>query len=223
MAERITLQAADGHEFAAWRADPPTPARGGIVVVHAIYGLTGHMGDLCDAFAAAGYAAIAPAFYDRIRPGILFPYEGADPAERRAVRDRLSETGILADITAAQNALRTAGKVAVMGFCTGGTWGWFAACELSLDAAVIYYGSNVCQHRDRTPRCPVVLHYGDKDHAVPFDDVEKIRTAHPELPLYVYPGVGHAFHNPEQAHYDAEAAATAWRRTLDFLAVHVAG
>ena len=36
-------------------------AKGGIVILHAVYGLTDHMGDVCDAFAAPGYAAIAPA------------------------------------------------------------------------------------------------------------------------------------------------------------------
>ncbi|MHA1107807.1 MAG: dienelactone hydrolase family protein [Alphaproteobacteria bacterium] len=217
MSEKISLSA-DGHRFDAWRADPVGPAKGGIVLLHAIYGLTSHMRDVCAMFADGGCSAIAPALYDRIGPDIVHSYDQTGAAAGRASYGQLAEDGILADVSACIAALRPSGRVAVSGFCTGGTWAWRSAAALEVDAAVIFYGSHVAQNLERTPRCPTVLHYGDSDLIVPMQDVDKIRAAHPNLPLHIYPGGGHAFFNPEQANYDAEAARGALEKSLEFLA-----
>ena len=216
MSDRTTLAAEDGHTLEAWRSAPERPL-GGIVVLHAIYGLTAHMADVCDLYAEAGIAAIAPALYDRSDKGVVFGYGAAGRAGGMAQREGLAETTVMKDIEAALDALRPAGPVAVQGFCTGGTWAWIAASRLVLDAAVIYYGSDVYEHRALSPACPAILHYGDRDAVVPFDEVEAIRDAHPELEFHVYPGADHAFFNPEQESHDAEAAAAAHRRSVAFL------
>ena len=217
MADRITLTAEDGHAFEAWRSAPDRPI-GGIVVLHAIYGMTSHMADVCDLYAEAGIAAIAPSLYDRSGRGTVFGYDADGRAGGMARRETLGEATVLADVAAALDSLRPSGPVAVQGFCTGGTWAWIAAARLPLDAAVIYYGSDVYEHRALSPSCPAILHYGDRDAVVPFDEAEAIRDAHPGLEFHVYPGADHAFFNPEQESHDAAAAETAHRRTIAFLA-----
>ena len=217
MSEKITLTASDGHRLAAWRADPNADANGGIVLLHAIFGLTGHMGDVCDMFAEAGYAAVAPALYDRIGKNIVHGY-GADGREAgRRSYGALDAAQILADIAACAAALRPAGPVAVSGFCTGGTWAWVAAAGLDFDAQVNFYGSHVPARLDYVPKCPTIMHYGDADRVVPLADIEKIRAAHPDVTVHIYPGAGHAFFNPEQESYDAAATASAFNRSIDFL------
>ncbi len=217
MREKITLAAADGHRLDAWRGAPEGGGKGGIVLVHAVFGLTGHIGDVCEKFAADGITAIAPALYDRIGPGIVHPYTRDGVAAGRLSYAALERGRILADIKACADALRGHGPVAVCGFCTGGTWAWIAAAELDFDAAVIFYGSQVPDHLDLTPACPTILHYGDDDLVVPGEDIARIKAAHPDLALHVYPGARHAFFNPEQEAYDRAAAALAYRRSLDFL------
>ena len=216
MAESITLAAGDGHALDAWHAAPDRPW-GGIVVLHAIYGLTSHIADVCDLYAEAGIAAIAPALYDRSGRSIVFGYGEDGRAGGMAQRETLAEATVLADVEAALAALRPSGPVAVQGFCTGGTWAWIAAARLAVDAAVIYYGSDVDAHLGLVPSCPAILHYGDRDAVVPFDRVAAIRGAHPELEFHVYAGADHAFFNPEQASHDPAAAAAAHERTLAFL------
>ena len=216
LADRITLTAGDGHVLDAWHAAPDR-ASGGIVVLHAIYGLTAHMADVCDLYAKSGIAAIAPALYDRSGKDIVFGYDAAGRAGGMAQRETLGEATVLTDVEAALAALRADGPVAVQGFCTGGTWGWIAAARLAADAAVIYYGSDVYQHRGLRPSCPAILHYGDRDVVVPFDEVEAIRDAHPGLEFHLYPGADHAFFNPEQESHDSRAAALAHRRSVAFL------
>jgi len=222
MARTVTLSAADGHALEAFRADPPGAAQGGVVILQAIYGLTRHIADVCDQFAADGYAAIAPALYDRTGRGKVFGYDPAGQEAGMAQRAHLAEATVALDVAAARDALQPAGRVAVLGFCTGGSWAWVMAAVLDLDAAVIMYGSDVYDLRDRTPRCPTVLHYGDRDHVVTMAQVEAIRATHPTLPCHLYPGAGHAFYNPDQAHYDAAAAQLARARNRDFLASHLA-
>mgnify|MGYP006250467105 CR=1 FL=1 len=65
MSNKISVTATDGHQLHAWRSDPDEAPKGGIVILHAIYGLTNHMGDVCDIWAKQGFSAIAPALYDR--------------------------------------------------------------------------------------------------------------------------------------------------------------
>ena len=191
-------------------------------MLQTIAGLTSNLGDVCDGLAAEGYAAIAPALYDRSGKNLVFPYDAEGQAAGLAQREHLTEAGVFADISACAAALRSGGRVAVLGFCTGGTWAWIAAARLDLAAAVIMYGSDVCEHRALTPRCPVILHYGDRDSVVPFADVEKIRAAHPELPFHIYPGADHAFFNPDQSSYNAGDARLAHSRSIAFLDQHVA-
>ena len=218
MAERISITAEDGHSMTVWRSKAEGEPKGGIIFLQAIYGLTTHLGDVCDWFARDGYSAIAPATYDRTERDMVFGYDAAGAAGGMAFRENLREETVLLDVAACAKTLRASvGKVAISGFCTGGTWAWICADALDMDAAVIFYGSDIYDHLDRQPKCPALLHYGDADHIVPIDRVEKIRDTYPEAELHIYHSAGHAFYNPEQTNHKAEAAQIAHRRSIEFL------
>jgi len=221
MGRNITLTAADGHQLGAWRADPDGKARGGIVVIQEIFGVNGHIRDVCDRIAAAGYAAIAPAIFDRAEPGVELGYDDDGITRGRDLRTQVGWDGPVADMTAAAEALKPAGKVGVVGFCWGGSLAWLAACRLAVDAAVGYYGGQIVQYVDETPACPILLHFGDQDASIPIADVDAIRAAHPDVPVHVYAGAGHGFNCDRRGSYHAEHAAVAWERTLKFFAEHV--
>jgi len=220
---KVRLTARDGHRFQAWRADPPDRPKGGIVILHAVYGLTDHMADACAQWAAAGYAAIAPALFDRrhLAGSPVHPYSRAGADAGIADYAALSEQEIFADLTACMEALRP-GRVAISGFCTGGTWAWRASAALPFDAQVNFYGSHVPQFPHVEPLCPTIMHYGDSDIIVPLAAVEAIIAAHPNVEVVVYSGGGHAFFNPEQDHFDPAAAQAAWEKSVAFMDRHVA-
>ena len=123
----------------------------------------------------------------------------------------------LADVEAAVKEARGAGRVAVVGYCWGGTVAHVAASELDIDAAVSYYGGGVAKMLDKKPRCPIVYHFGDQDAAIPLPDIEKIRNGNPTSPLYVYPGAGHGFNCDERASYSEKDARVAFDRSVEFL------
>ncbi|MDB5509742.1 MAG: dienelactone hydrolase family protein [Hyphomicrobiales bacterium] len=220
MQRRIEIRAADGHMFEAWRADPSGAAKGGVVVLHAVYGLTDHIGDVCARWAQAGYAAVAPALYDRRGRGVVHSYSRAGADAGIASYEALTQAEIFADVSACADAVRSAGRVAISGFCTGGTWAWRAAASLPFDAQVNFYGSHVPAHLDLPQPLPTIMHYGDSDPIMPMDKIQSIAARHPDVEICIYPSAGHAFCNPEQATYDASAAEEAWRRSFAFLERH---
>jgi carboxymethylenebutenolidase len=177
------------------------------------------MGEVCARFAEAGYTAIAPALYARLGSTLEYAYDcGLEGVQSYAA---LSAPQILTDIRAASAACDPASTgtnaVAISGFCTGGSWAWRAAAALPFRAQVNFYGSHVPQLLDLAPRCPTLMHYGDRDPIVPVPEIERIRERHPTVELYLYPGAGHAFENPDQSSFDAAAADLAWSRSFAFL------
>ena len=86
MGEIISLTAKDGHRFDAYRADPASTPKGGVVVVQEIYGVNDHIRSVCDNYAQHGYRAIAPAIYDRQQRHAVFDYSGAAMPKIRGLR-----------------------------------------------------------------------------------------------------------------------------------------
>lgn len=215
MGKTIRLKAADGHELDAYVAEPSGEAKGGIVVVQEIFGVTNHIKRIADQYAAQGYKAVAPAMFDRIERNITLDYK--DIQQGIAYMLQLKWPNTLADLAAAANEARSAGSAAVVGYCWGGTVAHVAASDLDIDAAVSYYGGGVAKMLDKRPRCPIVYHFGDQDHSIPLPDVEKIRTAYPSSGLYVYAGAQHGFNCDERASYSAADAKVAFERSIAFL------
>jgi carboxymethylenebutenolidase len=215
MGKMIRLRAKDGHELDAYVAEPKGKAKGGIVVVQEIFGVTNHIKRVADQYAARGYKAVAPAMFDRIQRNLTLEY--SDVQKGIEYMQQLKWPQTLADLEAAATEARAAGSASVVGYCWGGTVAHVAASELELDAAVSYYGGGVAKMLDKKPRCPIIYHFGDQDASIPLPDVEKIKKANPASPLFVYPGAGHGFNCDERGSYSAKDAKVAFERSIEFL------
>ncbi len=221
MGETVSLTAEDGHALDAYRAHPAGAARGALVVIQEIFGVNGHIRSVCDGFAADGYETVAPALFDRSGKGVELTYTEPDIARGLEIRGALDWDDTMRDVAAAVAAVRGVGAVGVVGYCWGGSVAWLSASRLDVNCAVGYYGGQIKQFNDEVPRCPVMLHFGDRDKSISLDDVAAIRAAHPELPIHVYPAVGHGFNCDQRASYHAENAKLARERTLAFFAEHL--
>ena len=222
MGETVSLKTSDDKQIAAYVARPAAAGKAGIVVVQEILGVNSHIRSVTDRFAAAGYLAIAPAFFDRLKPGVDMGYAPADIMAGRDLAMALVPEQILADLNAGISWLRAAGcsKIGVVGFCFGGTVAWRAASQPHVDAAVCYYGGNIYGNRDLRPRAPTMLHFAEKDDYIPIAQAHALAAQYPELPIYTYPAE-HGFHCDERSNYDAASAKLAYARTLEFLAQHL--
>ncbi|MCG6121479.1 MAG: dienelactone hydrolase family protein [Microvirga sp.] len=215
-----TLEAEDGHRFSAYRAGPADAATG-LVVAQEIFGVNDHIRFVCDRWAAKGYAVIAPALFDRAERGSELGYSKDDVARGMELRKQVPEAGALADISAAANALGNR-PVAIVGFCWGGTLAWQAATRLDLfRAAAGWYGGGVAATKTAKANCPVQLHFGELDHAIPLSDVEAVRQAQPDVEIFVYEGAAHGFGCDARASFHAPSAEKAWARTQAFFERHL--
>ena len=222
MGELTTIMARDGHEFQAWLVAAPARPRGALVVIQEIFGINAHIRSVTDGFAAAGYTAIAPSLFDRVRRGIELGYSDEKQQEGAGYAKQIAPETALKDIAAATAVVRHSGRTGAVGYCWGGRLAWLAACELPLACAVIYYGK-VADCLERQPRCPVMFHYGSADSSIPLSDVDRLRAAQPAATVHVYEGAGHGFNCEQRATYDAGAAALARTRSLEFFNRYVAG
>jgi carboxymethylenebutenolidase len=222
MGENINLTAKDGVSIGAYRSAPGDEPKGGMVVLQEIFGVNHHIRAVADRYAAAGYLAIAPALFDRVEPGVELGYGEADRPRAMDIRSKTKLEDTLADIEAAVALAAAGGDVGVVGYCWGGTLAWAAATRLSgISAAVGYYGGGIASMLNEQPRVPVMLHFGERDKHIPLSDVEKIKAAHPEIPIFIYPA-DHGFNCDERESYNAPSAKEAQARTFAFFAENVA-
>jgi carboxymethylenebutenolidase len=213
MGSDIVIDAEDGHRLGAYLAEPSVPVRGGLVVIQEAFGVNGYIRSVADGFAAQGYLSVAPSLYDRQMPGAQFGYSTEDLDLARKLRAGLVWGDVLKDVEAAANEVAPAGKVGIIGYCVGGSVAWLAGHHLKLAAVVSYYGRDIVGFLDRPPRCPCMLQFAERDVHIPLADVETIRDAFPELPIYVYPGE-HGFACDARPCYEPESTRIAGRRTL---------
>ncbi|NYE20740.1 dienelactone hydrolase family protein [Microbacterium immunditiarum] len=245
MSETITLEA-HGEPFDVYLARPPGEPVGGLVLIHEIWGLVDHIKDVADRYAAEGWLVAAPDILSHagVEPALgaeLFAIRtGADEEAKAATQPRMREAMSAAHAPDyakwAVAALRATvdrlveepgvgERVAVTGFCFGGTYAFaLAAADDRIRAAVPFYGTAPRSDRIANITSPVLALYGRHDPALidALPDVTKaMADAGVSFESVVYPQAGHAFFNDTGPRYDVDAAADAWRRVLAFLREHV--
>jgi carboxymethylenebutenolidase len=207
--ETVQLASAeDGFRFAAYHAPAQDARRGGLGILHAIWGVTPHLRALADDYAEGGYEVLVPSLFDRYRQAFAetgFAEKDFDPAlmaQQMGFGER-SRWGaeVLDAVQAAIDALSP--PVFAMGFCFGGTVAWLAAARCrGLAGVASFYGGQIVDYLDAVPAAPTILHLGKHDELIPPAAVEAIRAAHPDLPVYMY-DAGHAFVAPNGFHEDS--------------------
>lgn len=246
--EMITLgAAADDTEFAAYIARPAladgkTP-KGGLIVIHEIWGLVDHIKSIADRFAAEGYLVVAPDILSRAG---IHPELGVELNEIMKSTDEKVRTEGQPRLREAFSAMRAPGfaewavpalqrvvdylaeqpgvdgRIAVTGFCFGGTYSFaLAAADDRVLAAIPFYGAPPELSEVPKISARVLALYGRNDPSLMEGlpaVTEAMQNAGIDFESKVYEGTGHAFFNDTNEHaYDADAAADAWSRSTSFL------
>lgn len=228
MGSMIELQAADGTRVPAYEARPAAAPRGAVVVIQEIFGVNSHIRSVADGYAAQGYLAVAPACFERVKPGVSLGYSEADMGEGfgyKTAVEALPAPGVLQDIQAAIDhvAQASGGKVGIVGYCWGGLLTWRAACLLTgMSAAVPYYGGGVTTATEsaRSPKVPVLAHFAEQDRWIAMDTVQAFAKAHPEVQVHTY-AAHHGFNCDQRGSWHAPSAQQALERTLVFFSKHL--
>lgn len=213
MGHWISLQAPAGG-IRAWRADPPIPPKGVLVVAQEIFGVNRHIRDVVDRFAAHGYVAVAPAFFDHVEIGVELDYTPEGVARGRELVAQIGFDRALEDVVEAARELQHLGKVGVVGYCWGGTVAFLANTRHGFPA-VSYYGGRTVPFLHERLDAPMLFHFGERDPIIPPEHVQLHRELQPQAEIHAYPA-GHGFNCEAREDYDEPSARLALERTLAF-------
>ena len=197
----IELTAGDARTFSAYRADPPEAPKGAVVILPEAVDLDDGVRKIADGFAAEGYVAVAP-----------------------ALAAEADTEWTLSAVQATVDAVKGAGKVAVVGYDRGGYLAFLAANAVDgIACAIGYYGDGVANVQRGKCRVPTLMHFGEADETIPLAEVTQFRFVRPDVSAYTYPGAGHGFASEGAAGYDAEVAGKAQARTLTWISQYLQG
>ena len=219
--EMIRRSMADGAEIGIYHVAPAGTRRGGLVLIQEIFGITEHIREQCERFAAHGYEVLAPALYDREAPGLQAPYtpEGIALGMKIAREQHPFDLSV-ADTQNCIDLLQATGPVFITGYCYGGSVTYAAAARCQgLAAASGYYGGMIPRMATEIPRCPTILHFGRSDAGIPLDTVDAFAKARPDVQVHLY-DAGHGFNSDRRTDYDAPSASLALERTLALFRAH---
>ena len=220
-----TIKAQDGGSFSAYVAKPASGKGPGVLCIQEIFGVNKTMRDIADMWAGQGYVAVAPDLFWRQEPGVDITdqteeewkkafslYQGFDVA--KGVED------LKATLAAMRAMPECTGKVGTVGFCLGGLLAYLMGCRSDADCNVGYYGVGIEKHLDEAKniRKPMVLHIAEADKFVPPEAQQQIRDGlanNPQVTIYGYPGMDHAFARIGGQPYDKAAADLANGRTAE--------
>jgi carboxymethylenebutenolidase len=218
--------ASNGNTASGYLATPASTPAPGVLVLQEWWGLNPQIKGVADRLAAEGFVALAPDLYH----GELAEHDEMDKAAHlmssmpidRAARDMGGAVDHLLGLDAVSGS-----AVGAMGFCMGGAMTLLVSALQGdkIGAAVPFYGAPL---GDQAPEwsgltAPVLLHAAANDDFFPPAALEalgeELRGMGRDVTVHVYPGTGHAFANETNAlgTYDAEAAKTAWDRSIAFL------
>lgn len=210
-----------GGATTAYVARPQTEVNTGVILIQEWWGINDHIRDLAGRYANQGYLCVAPDLYrGRV---------AQDTAEAAALMQALAIDDGMETIRKAIEAAAETYQIkqfAITGYCMGGTFALRGACEIpQLKAAAPFYGDIPEENVLAKLKVPTLFIAGKRDAWINEEKVNQLRetAANYNLPVEVVSyDADHAFFNNTRPQvYNAEAAADAWRRVLEFFRKHL--
>lgn len=225
----IEIDTLDGSgRFNAYIAEPAGTPRAAIIVIQEIFGVNPGIRRKCDKWAKAGYLALAPDLFWRLKPGVeLDPDIESEFAQAITLMGQFDQNEGVKDIEAVIHAARLrlgkGGKAGCVGYCLGGRLAFMVAARTDVDASVGYYavGIDGLLGESSAITHPLMLHIAGADHFVGPQIQRQMHVGldnHPKVTLYDYPGEDHGFATEMGKRRSEAAAQLADKRTEEFFA-----
>ena len=193
----------------------PYPA---IVMIHEWWGLNDWVKQNAERFAGQGYVVLCVDLY---RGQVATDADLAHELSRGLPQDRA-----LTDLSGAVAYLKgrpdvNKAKIGTIGWCMGGGYALDLSLKVPVQATVMCYGHTAEDVSGL--KGPLLGLFGEKDRGINPETVKKfdqaLTAAGKQHKVIDYPGVGHAFMNPNnKAGYDKVTAEKAWKEIDAFFA-----
>lgn len=212
---------ADGDR--AYVARPETDPQGGVLLLHAWWGLNQPIRDLADRLADDGFTVVAPDLFDGV---VLDTIEDADA---HGENEETMEESYFSKANHGLDALLAEVEAPTVGVVAFSFGAWYARrlakVRDEVGAVVIFYGGDGFAVPERAGGGnPTYLAHFAADDPYEEEDLAGIGTFHSRLqeldPLsgaYLYPGAKHWFFEADRPEFDPEASRLAYSRTLELL------
>ena len=236
LAEMVTVWGHGSEPIPAYIARPvgagPYP---GMIVIHHMPGWDEGSWEITRRFAADGYIAVCPNLHHRDAPGAA----PDDAAAAARANGGVPDERFLGDCAGVMRHVRAmpscSGRVATIGYCSGGRQSFLAACDLDPDAAVVCYGAFIVGNppsgvqlrvrpiidRSENIACPILGLFGAEDsHPSPEEVAEidaELNRLGKQHEFHTYENAGHGFFASDRPAYRPEAAVQGWRAIWEFL------
>jgi carboxymethylenebutenolidase len=240
LTETVEVPVDNGPSMGAYLARPAEPGPcPGVLVGMELFGLSGHVRDVCERLAGLGFAALAPDLYHRTAPGVELAEDAAGRERGLALLGQLTREHVLADVAADARDLHASGsaRVGMVGLSVGGHVAYLAATQLDLAAVAVVYGGwipttdiPIGRPEPTLAATPgivgrVLLVVGEHDRLIPPAHrqaiADALRAAHVRHEIVEYPGALHGFLSDRRDVYDPGAARDAWQRIRQLLATEL--
>jgi len=208
----------EGGPGQGYLASPEKP-RGGVLILHAWWGLNDFFKGVANKLASQGFLALAADLHDSAVAGSV--------AEAKELLSKMDDARVKQIVLGAADYLGSdpsmkGRKIGVVGFSMGAGWSLLLSTlkPESVGAVVVFYGTYPMDFSKS--EASYLGHYAPDDEWEPLADVrateEKIRGAGREVAFHFYPGTKHWFVEENRpVEYNRDASDLAWKRTLDFL------
>ncbi|BDA69396.1 Dienelactone hydrolase [Calothrix sp. PCC 7716] len=224
----------NGLEIDAYLAQPAsTGTYGAVIVIQEIFGVNSHIRDVGERIAKQGYVAIAPAMFQRAKPGFDVGYSQEDMQLGFQYMQQTKAPEIMSDIQATIAYLKTlpnvkAEAIGAIGFCFGGHVAYLAATLPDIKAAASFYGGGIATsglgadtptiNRTSEIKGTIYAFFGTQDSFIPQEQNQQIEAElkkhHINHRVFRY-NADHGFFCDQRTSYNSEAAADAWQHLLE--------
>ena len=227
MSGHIIEFSGNGQSYSGYLATSIDGSGPAVIVIQEWWGLVGHIKDVADRFAQAGFTALAPDFYHGKTT--------TEPDEAGSLMMALQIDDAAKVIHGAVDALldnpAAAGdRVGVVGFCMGGQLSMYAACiDERIGACVNFYGIHPNVKPDFSKlSAPLLGFFAEHDDYASPDAVkamdQELTRLGKEHEFTIYEGAHHAFFNSDRPQvYDAGCAGQSWEKMVEFFSTNLKG
>lgn len=212
----ITYKAADGTDAHGWMVKALKPTDYYLLVVHEWWGLNDYIKQESEKLSNdLGINVIAVDLYDN--------KVAKTPDEAKTLVQAVKTERAMNIIKGAYTYIGSKAKVFTIGWCFGGSWSLQAALlgGSQVVGCIMYYGMPEDDiSRLKTLHGDVIGFFANKDQGITPKVVDEfqanMKAADKKLTVYRY-DADHAFANPSNPHYNKEATADAYTKTLAFV------
>jgi len=201
---------------------PVNPPRGGLLVLHAWWGLNDFIKKVCNQLADRGYLTIAPDLYNG---KVAATVEQAEKL-RNNTKPAVFKKEILSafDLLSARPEF-TNKSVGVIGLSLGAWWSlWLNEQKPDqIAATILFYGARGM--KSTATQSAFLGHFAGQDPYQPGSGVKRLektlRNAGKECEFHTYHGTAHWFFEEDRPEYQPQAAKLAWTRTQAFIDLYL--